>query len=200
VATSSKHPRSYRRAFSEPTEKVTVRLPLAIIRALRQEARERQVTITKVVFDHLCAQQQLQAQVAAVFTLGPTEDGAAGTHILHVLLERFKDEIARSIDAQAAAMTAVREQQRVTQAMIDRAYYGFVLHTPRVLPERRAQAIAEAADRYQKYIDDVSLMLTPQPRERGRYGTTDAQTPTADRAAGQTPAGAGTSDRRRPDG
>src|SRR5262249_51037113 len=128
VAISSNRVRSYRKPFSEPTEHFSANFPVSLMHWLRTQAAQRRVSLAKAAYDLLSAQRHVQEQLAAVFTVGPTTEGATGQHILHVLLERVKDDIARSIDRQADQVSALREQLRTTQAMIDRAYYGFVLH------------------------------------------------------------------------
>jgi hypothetical protein len=197
MAISSNRIRSYRRPFQEPTAHFSANFPVSLMHWLRAQAAQRRVSLAKAAYDLLSAQRTVQEQLATAFTLGPTEAGARGEHLLQVLLERLKDEIARSIDRQAEAIATLREQQRCTQAMIDRAYYGYVLHTPRVPPDRRAQASAEAEDRYRKFIDDVRSILTPPPPLRGHDGTSDTGTTAAGLPAGQAPVRADTAGLRR---
>ena len=190
MAISSNRVRSYRKPFSEPTEHFSANFPVSLMHWLRTQAAQRRVSLAKVAYDLLSAQRHVQEQLATVFTLSATTEGATGQHILHVLLERVKDDIARSIDRQADQVAALREQLRTTQAMIDRAYYGFVLHTPRVPAERRTQAIAEADERHHKFIEDVRLVLTPSPSKRGHHDHPHAQATATGTPARQAPAGA----------
>ena len=190
VAISSNRVRSYRKPFSEPTEHFSANFPVSLMHWLRTQAAQRRVSLAKAAYDLLSAQRHVQEQLAAVFTLGPTTEGAIGHHILQVLLERVKDDIARSIDRQADQVVALREQLRTTQAMIDRAYYGFVLHTPRVPAERRTQAISDADERHRKFVEDVRLVLTPSSPKRGHHDHPHAQTTATGTAARQTSTGA----------
>jgi len=188
VAISSNRVRSYRKPFSEPTEHFSANFPVSLMHWLRTQAAQRRVSLAKAAYDLLSAQRQVQDQLATVFTLGSSTEGAAGQHILQVLLERVKDDIARSIDRQADQVTALREQLRTTQAMIDRAYYGFVLHTPRVPAERREQAIAEADERHHKFVEDVRLVLTSSSSKRGHHDHPDSQTTATRTPTRQAPA------------
>src|SRR5262249_3838632 len=137
-----------------------------------------------VVHDHLCAQQDLQKHLAESFTLGPQETSGNGKQLLHALLARFTEEIAQSIDAQHAEITQLRQQLRVAQAMLDRSYYGFLLHTAPVPEAQRPQRKADTERRYQRWIDEVRSLTAL----RGHHGPADPPAAASDPSPGKAPA------------
>jgi hypothetical protein len=89
---------SFHRPFQEPLVPLSVKLPPDLVRWLDEQARARKVTRTKLVHDHLRAQQQIHEQLARSFTLGEADGEGTGKQILHATLARYTESIARSID------------------------------------------------------------------------------------------------------
>jgi hypothetical protein len=79
----------------------------------------------------------LHKQLAESFTLGSIDAETTGKQLLHTLLAQLKEELARSIDAQSEQITALSRQLTTAQAMVDRTYYGFLLHTEPVPEAQR---------------------------------------------------------------
>jgi hypothetical protein len=144
-----------------------------------EEAARLHVTKSKVVNDLVAAQLDLRKQMAAVEI-----KNEGGTHLIHDLVERAKAEISRSIDTQAAETTALRGQVMTACAMIDRAFYAYLLHTPTVPEEQQAIAREEAQRRYQKWINEVQAQAPPKREEgHGRIHPTATTPRTPDRKA-----------------
>src|SRR2546427_1917023 len=161
--------KSIRRPFAEPTVAVFVRLPPDLARWLEDEARTRGVSKAKVLCDCLRAHQTLQQQLVESVLLGPQDTQSNGKHLLQALLARFKEEIAQSVDAQTTEVKKLRTQLRLTQTMLDRAYYGFLLHTEPVPEEKRPQRKAEAQRRYERWTEEIRTLT-----QRGAHGTETA--------------------------
>ena len=173
--------KSFRQPFREPTIAFAVRLPPDLARWIEEEARARRVTRTKIVHDHLRAQQELHKQLAESFTLGPHDARASGKQLLHTLLTQLKEELAQSIDAQTEQIAVLVKQLTTAQAMLDRAYYGFLLHTDTVPEDQRPQRRLDAQRRYERWIEDVRQLLG------GHHGAADLAAATADPHPGKTP-------------
>lgn len=165
---------SLRRPFREPTIDFLLRLPPDLARWIDDEARARRVTKTKLVVDCLRTQQTLQQQLAESLTLGPRDTQGTGTHILQVLLAQLREEIAQSIDAQTVEVKKLRGQLQCTQTMLDRSYYGFLLHTDPVPEDKRPQRKAEAQRRYERWTEEIRTLT-----QRGAHGTATDPAPTA---------------------
>ena len=157
---------SLRRPFREPTIDFLLRLPPDLARWIEDEARARRVTKTKLIVDCLRTQQTLQQQLAASLTLGPQDPQGTGAHILQVLLAQLREEIAQSIDAQTVEVKKLRGQLELTHLMLDRSYYGFLLHTEPVPEDQRPQRKAEAQRRYERWTEEIRTLT-----QRGVHGT-----------------------------
>jgi predicted transcriptional regulator len=101
---------SFRRPFQEPLVSISVKLPPDLVRWLDEQARARKVTRTKLMHDHLRAQQRIHEQLAASFTLGEADGEGTGKQILHAALARHTETVARSIDH---VTDAVEEQKKM---------------------------------------------------------------------------------------
>ena len=157
-----------RKPFAEPTVDVFFRLPPELARWIDDEARTLRVTKTKFVSDCLRTHQTIQQQLAESVVLGPAEPNGKGPHMVQVLLTRLKEELAQSIDGQTAEVQKLRGQVQLMQTMLDRAYYGFLLHTEPVPEEQRPYRKAEAQRRYERWLDEVrsgtDAPTAPHPR------------------------------------
>jgi hypothetical protein len=173
---------------------LTVRLIPELYQWIRSEAALHHVTLAKVVSDHLSAQRDLRRQLASSLEVHP--DGAGP--LIHVLLERTKMELARTLDAQTAEIAAVRKQlsrvlEQLHQAlvMLDRAFYAYLLHTPTVNEADQSRARAEALRRYEKWIADVRAQTfapRPQPQQEDGHGHPFPAPAAAGAPTGKTPA------------
>ncbi len=177
--------KSFHHPFREPTIAVTLRLSADLARWLDTQAQTRRVSRTKVVHDLLLAQQAMHEQLANSVIVGPAGTEPTGKQVLHVLLSHLKEEIAQSVDAQAREVQLLRQQLSIAQAMIDRAYYGFLLHTEPVPPEQRPQRTSDAQRRYERWVEEVH-----QRSQRGqRHGTAHAATAAGSAHSGHAVAG-----------
>ena len=129
---------------------------------LRSEANIQHVSLSKVVNDLLAAQRDLRRQLASSLEVNTNTD-TGSTPIIHVLLERAKADIARSLDRQIAEVIAVRTQLQQALIMLDRAMYAYLLHTPVVPETQRTQALADAQRRYERWIEDVRALAPAGP-------------------------------------
>jgi hypothetical protein len=168
----------------QPMRQTSIHFPQELYEWLRQEASLRHVTLSKVVNDAVTAQRTLRRQLASSLEVTPNADDGA-PQVIHVLLERVKEELARTIDAQTAEIAALRDMIHVVQAMLDRSYFGYLLHTPPVHEAGQSQARTEAVRRYEKWIAEVRTLM-PAPRRESKHGkplTTPAATGASDRKA-----------------
>jgi hypothetical protein len=157
-----------RTPFAEPTVDLFLRVPPELAKWITDEARTLRVTKTKFVCDCLRSHQTIQQQLAESVVLGPAEVNGKGPHLVHVLLTRLKEELAQSIDGQSAAVQHLTRHLQVLQTMLDRAYYGFLLHTEPVPEEKRPHRKAEAQRRYERWVEEVTnathAPTAPRPR------------------------------------
>jgi hypothetical protein len=93
---------------------ISLKLPPDLVRWLDDQARARKVTRTKLIHDHLRAQQQIQEQLAQSFTLGEADGEGTGQQILHAALARHTESIARSMDRLSAEL---RGQQQMVNGL-----------------------------------------------------------------------------------
>jgi hypothetical protein len=153
---------------------------------VRSEASLHRVSVSKLVHDLVAAQRDLRRQLAT--GVGDANgEGEPGPPVLHVLLERTKEEIGRSIDAQAAEVAALREHVSLAVAMLDRAYYAYLLHTPPVPEPEQPRARSEAQRRYEKWTAEVRALAPPRPG-RSTHGRPNAAPTAAGAPDRETPA------------
>jgi hypothetical protein len=131
------------------------KLELADFRHLKQEASARGVTVTSCVADCLREYFALRQEMAtAVTTAG--EPGARHTGLIHSLLARSEERLAATIDARAGELL---DELRMVAGMLDRLVQLYLLHTPEVVRELHAGAMASANRRYVNYREAVNDFL-----------------------------------------
>jgi hypothetical protein len=84
-----------RKIFDEPPVKMTIKLPIGLVRWIDTQAAQRHVTRTKVIFDYLTAQQKIVEELSKGFTVNPEEGHA---QLLHSLLNTQTKTITASLD------------------------------------------------------------------------------------------------------
>ena len=147
-----------------PLRQTSVHFTPEVYAWLRTEANLHHVSMSKLVNDAVAAHRALRRQGA----------GYDGTNGAGAVLERTTAEIA-----------ALREQLGQALAMLDRAFYAYLLHTPTVAEAAQPQARAEALRRYEKWVTEVRALGAPRKQElqHGRTVAAPATPGTPERKA-----------------
>jgi hypothetical protein len=134
---------------------VYTRLEPSDYRHLRQEAGARGVTIAACIADCLREYFALRSEMATAVT-GPGQPGARHTGIIHSLLARSEERLAATLETRAGE---ILDELRLVSSMLDRFAQLYLLHTPEVVRELRAGAVASANRRYASYRQAVSELI-----------------------------------------
>lgn len=132
-------------------------------RQLQQEAAARRISLSAAVTDCLCEYFALRLEMASAVTV-PGKPGERHTGLIHSLLARTEERLAATVDARAAELG---DDLRVLRSMVDRLVQLYLVHTPEVVRELRAGAVASANRRYANYRQAVSELVA----SRGSNGT-----------------------------
>ena len=143
-------------------QRITIRVSPVEFRRLQQEARARGVNLSTYVRRSVAEYLDLKTELAETMSsTNAVGDGTAGTtpRIIHTLLARTEERIAATIDGQAERISRLREDVRAMAAMVDRAYFGYLAHTPEIDPELRPAALAAARRRHTAWLGAVEQFL-----------------------------------------
>jgi len=145
-----------------PAVRRTICLDSEVDTWVHQVATDTRKSVSKVISDLLHAQRTIRQELAAIAEAAREHETG---HIAHVLLERHTHTISRSVDTQTREITALRGQIETLTAMLDRAFFAYLLHTPVVPEPNRAEAGTAATRRYEKWQAEVTDLL---PKKRGQ--------------------------------
>ena len=145
-------------------QRITIRVSPVEFRRLQEEARARHVNLSTYVRRSVAEYLDLKTELAETMSSGESVENGASSgfptpRIIHTLLARTEERIAATIDGQAERISRLREDVRAMAAMIDRAYFGYLAHTPEVDPELRAAALSAARRRHLAWIGGVEQFL-----------------------------------------
>lgn len=131
-------------------------LPLKECAALDREAAARQLTRSsctrRILESHLEHQREL-----AGATDHPEVAGAAATNILSALRE-LEERVAATVQGLGDEVAGLAEAVQLLMAMVDRVYFGLMVHLPEVPPDQRAGAIASAERRHLQWRRHVRAL------------------------------------------
>ena len=145
-------------------QRITIRVSPVEFRRLQQEARARGLNLStyvrKSVAEYLDLKTELAETMSSDSSSGNESAGAVPTpRIIHTLLARTEERIAATIDGQAERISRLREDVRAMAAMVDRAYFGYLAHTPEIDPELRPAALSAARRRHSAWLGAVEQFL-----------------------------------------
>jgi hypothetical protein len=86
----------------------------------------------------------------------PGQPGSRHSGLIHSLLARSEERLAATLEARSGEIV---DELRLVASMIDRLAQLYLLHTPEVVHELRAGAVASANRRYTNYRQAVSDLL-----------------------------------------
>ena len=145
-------------------QRITIRVSPIEYRRLQDGARARGVDLSTYVRRSVAEYLDLKTELAETMS----SDGAVGNgsadglptpRIIHTLLARTEERIAATIDGQAERISRLREDVRALAAMVDRAYFGYLAHTPEVDPELRSASLSAARRRHSAWLGAIEQFL-----------------------------------------
>jgi hypothetical protein len=145
-------------------QRITIRVSPIEFRRLQQEARARGVNLSTYVRRSVGEYLDLKTELAETMSSdGPAGNGDVNDlptpRIIHTLLARTEERIAATIDGQAERISRLREDVRAMAAMVDRAYFGYLAHTPEIDPELRTAALSAARRRHTAWLGAIEQFL-----------------------------------------
>lgn len=141
---------------------ITIRVSPLEFQRLQREASARNVTLSSYVRRAIREYLELKVELAETLSpegAKPNGNGASSPRIIHTLLARTEERIAATIDGQAERISRLREDLRTVAAMIDRAVFSYLAHTPEVDPELRPVALATGKRRHIAWLGAVEEFL-----------------------------------------
>ena len=139
---------------------ITIRVSPLEYQRLQREASAGNVTLSsyarRAIRDYLDLKRELAETLAAEEGNGKR---SAAPRIIHALLARTEERMAATIDGQAERISRLRDDIRTIAAMIDRAYLGYLAHTPEVDGELRDAALVSAHRRHGSWLRAVEMFL-----------------------------------------
>jgi len=126
---------------------------------IEKEASSRRSTIAKTVRDCLNEYMGLRAELATAMS-HPGKPGEEHTgKIIHTLLARTEERIAATIEQVEERMSQLNDQMLMVMSMIDRHYYGMMMHLPEIPAELAESKVASAKRRHAKWFKAVEKYL-----------------------------------------
>lgn len=123
---------------------------------LQREAAARGISVSQCVTDCLREYFAWREEMAAA-TDSPGQPGEPNHRgPIQALLARTETRLAATIDARVRELAG---EMVLLQGMIDRQIVSFFLHTPEVLPELQAGAMASAVRRYRNWRRAVERVV-----------------------------------------
>lgn len=166
-------------------QQISIRVTPAELKRLRREAGSRSVTISnyvrRAIYEFLGAGDDSPQPLFLDPPRASAPSGRGGegessapresepltpTRINHVSLARRDEQIAFAIESQADRISRLREEISVLSTMVDRAYFGYLAHTPEIDPEFRAAAVAGARRRHDAWRGAVEEYRRHGPRPK----------------------------------
>jgi hypothetical protein len=130
-------------------------------RRLRLEALARGVSLSRCAADCLAEYFALRWEMAtALEAETPEQLGTlAPSRVIHVLLAQTEQRLVATLDRYSEDLVSIRGQAAAILAMLDRAQFLYLCHTPEVPSETRDQAYARAQQRWATWRRAVASML-----------------------------------------
>ena len=130
-------------------------------RRLRLEALARGVSLSRCAADCLAEYFALRQEMATALEAETPDQlrTLAPSRVIHVLLAQTEQRLVATLDRYADDLVAVRGEVAAVLAMLDRAQFLYLCHTPEVSPEARDQAFARAQQRWATWRRAVASML-----------------------------------------
>ncbi len=137
--------------------------------SLEREATARRLTrsscMRRILESHLRHQRDLVG-----VTDHPEVAGAAATNILTRLREH-EERVAATVRSVGDELAELEEAVQLVMAMVDRVYFGLMVHLPEVPATERAGAVASAERRHLQWQRHVRTLAEAGGPEAGiRYG------------------------------
>ncbi len=124
---------------------------------LLEQRALRERTLAPVIRRIIGERRALQEELASTISVTEGKDGTR--RIIHTLLSAMEERMVRTIEQRAnhlgSRLDRLFEKTELGNILTYQAYFGFLLHTPEVLDEIRAEAIQSARQRLEKYDQKV---------------------------------------------
>jgi Mobilization protein NikA len=158
---------------------ISIRVTPAELRRLQREANSRSVTVSnyirRAIYEYFSGGCELpealfveEAEERSVSTLTASEGTASAqpgvlttpqARALGALAFARRDEkVAAAIAAQAERISLLREDVRIIAMMIDRSYFGFVVHTPEISERFRDASLLSGRRRHRAWRSAVKAL------------------------------------------
>jgi hypothetical protein len=128
---------------------------------LRLEAVTRGVSLSRCAADCLAEYFALRREMAtALEAKAPEElETLAPSRVIHVLLAQTEQRLVATLDRYSEDLVDIRGQVAAVLAMLDRAHFTYLCHTPEMPSEARDQAFARGQQRWATWRRAVASML-----------------------------------------
>jgi hypothetical protein len=128
---------------------------------LRLEALTRGVSLSRCAADCLAEYFALRREMATALEAEVPEEleTLAPSRVIHVLLAQTEQRLVATIDHYSENLLDVRAQVAAILAMLDRAHFTYLCHTPEMPLEARDQAFARGQQRWATWRRAVASML-----------------------------------------
>jgi hypothetical protein len=130
-------------------------------RRLKLEALARGVSLSRCAADCLAEYFALRREMATALEAETHEQlgTLAPSRVIHVLLAQTEQRLVATLDRYSEDLVDIRGQVAAVLAMLDRAQFLYLCHTPEVPSEARDQAFARAQQRWATWRRAVANML-----------------------------------------
>jgi hypothetical protein len=123
---------------------------------LQREAAARGVSVSQCVIDCLREYFAWREEMSAAIE-NPGQPGEKhGRGPIQILLARTESRLAATIDSRVRELVG---ELILLQSMVDRQTVSFFVHTPEVVPELQAGALASATRRYRNWRRSVERLV-----------------------------------------
>jgi hypothetical protein len=128
---------------------------------LRLEALARGVSLSRCAADCLAEYFALRREMATALGAETPEelDTLAPSRVIHVLLAQTEQRLVATLDRYSEGVMDIRSQVAAILAMLDRAHFTYLCHTPEMPLEARDQAFARGQQRWATWRRAVASML-----------------------------------------
>jgi len=142
---------------------IRFKAPEALYHRLLREAAASGTSLSEVVRGAVAEAFAGRDAIADVFTMAPSEGERPARGPLPLL--EFEQRLCERLNAKDGASAAQAAQLRQLEAMIDRLYYGLMLHVDEVPAHIRVARQASAEARHRAWADAVTEQIE-KSRER----------------------------------